>query len=164
MARVKAEHDLSAHALVETRFESASGPTVEIDKSGDPLDVGQRAVYTLRLLNPDRTAFLRPTLVITVPEEMAVLGQRGPTTAQRDGQTIRFDPLPALDAGQETTYTVEVEAKKVGEARLRVELTDGRAEPGPPRLWEEKTTIREAPRLAPQPVPPTLQVRRTFRR
>ena len=27
-----------------------------------------------------------------------------------------------------------------------MELTDGPAELGPPRLWEEKTTIRGAPR------------------
>ncbi len=40
---------------------------------------------------------------------------------------------------------------------LRVELTDGRAELGSPRLWEEKTTIRAAPRLLPQPGPPALQ-------
>ncbi len=159
MAQAVAEHNLSAKALAETHFESAAGPTVEIDKSADPLDVGQKATYTIRLINPMKTAFLRPSLVITVAEEMAVLGQRGPTTGQRDGQTIRFDPLlPALDAGREVIYTVEIEAMKAGEARLRVELTDGRAELGAPRLWEEKTTIRAAPRLVPQPGPPTLQV------
>jgi uncharacterized repeat protein (TIGR01451 family) len=161
MALARAEHDVSAKAMAETHFEAANGVTVEIDKNADPLDVGQKAVYTIRLINPDRTAFLRPSLVVTVPEEMTVLGQRGPTTAQRDGQTVRFDPLPAVDAGREVIYTVEVEAKKAGEPRLRVEVTDGRTELGPPRLWEEKTIIRGATRLIPQPGPPALQVSRT---
>jgi uncharacterized repeat protein (TIGR01451 family) len=161
MAQAKAEHNLSAKVLAETHFESASGATVEIDKSADPLEVGQKATYTIRLINPAKTAFLRPSLVITVPGEMTVLGQRGPTTAQRDGPIIHFDPLPALDAGREVIYTVEVEAKKAGEARLRVELTDGRAELGAPRIWEEKTTIRGAARLVPRPGPAALQVSRT---
>jgi hypothetical protein len=103
-------------------------------------------------------------LIITVPAEMAIVGQRGPTTAERKDQTVKFDALPALDAGKEVVYTIEVEAKKAGEARLRVELSDGRATSGVPQTWEEKTIIHEAPRLAPRPAPSALQVRRTFPR
>ncbi len=164
MVRVTAEHDLSARAMAdETHFEAAAGPTVEIDKSADPLDVGQKGVYTIRLINPEPTAFLRPRIVVTVPEELAFLGSRGPTTAQRDGQIVRFDPLTALEAGKEVTYTVEVEARKPGEVRLRVELADDRTALGPPRLWEEKTIIRTGLKLVPQPAPPTLQVRESHR-
>jgi uncharacterized repeat protein (TIGR01451 family) len=160
MARAKAEPELSVQALAETHFEAASAVTVEIDKSADLLAVGQKASYTIRIVNPLKTAFLRPSLTITVPDEMTVLGQRGPTTAKREGQIIRFDPLPVLDAGGEKVYIVEVEAKKAGQAKLRVQLTDGRADLGTPREWEETTTIRPAARLAPRPVSSTLQVRR----
>lgn len=160
MARAKGDHDLSASAVTETRFESATGPTVEIDKSADPLPVGQKATYTIHLINAGKTAFLRPSLIITVPAEMAVVGQRGPTTAERNGQTVKFDALPALDAGKEAIYVIDVEAKKAGEVRLRVELSDGRSSLSAPPTWEEKTIIHEAPRLAPRPAPSALQVRR----
>jgi uncharacterized repeat protein (TIGR01451 family) len=164
MVQVQADHNLSAKSLAEeTRFETASGPAVEIDKSADPLEVGQKGTYTIRLINPEKTAFLRPRLLVTVPGEMTVLGSRGPTTAQRDGQIVRFDPLPALDAGKEAIYTVEVEARKPGEVQLRVELADDRTALGPPRLWDEKTIIREAAKLVPRPAPPTLQVRQSHR-
>src|SRR6185437_7435224 len=160
-----ADHDLSVKARAEaTHFETPAGPAIEIDKSADPLEVGQKATYTIRLINPGKTAFLNPIVTVTVPEAMAVRAERGPTTAQREGQIIRFDPLPALDARAEVVYTVEVEAKKAGEVSLRVELTEKRKDLGSPQVWEEKTIIREAPRLAPQSVPPTLQVRQTHRR
>jgi uncharacterized repeat protein (TIGR01451 family) len=155
MARARAERDLSAKALTETVFESASGPTVEIDPSAGPLDVGQKATYTIRIINAGKENYLRPIVIVTVPEAMTVLGQRGPTTAEKTGQTIRFDPLPALDAGKETVYTVEAEARKAGEANLRVELTDGRSALGAPKVWEEKTIVREAP--------PAVQIRQTHR-
>lgn len=151
LVSAKGDHDLSASARTETRFESANGPTVEIDKSADPLQVGQRATYTIRLINAGKLAFLRPSLIITVPMEMAVLGQRGPTTAAQKGQVVKFDPLSALEPGKEAVYTVEIEAKRAGEARLRVELSDGRTTLDAPPTWEEKTMIHETPRLAPRP-------------
>ncbi len=165
MVQAKADHDVTAKVRAdETHFETPSGPSVEIDKIADPLEVGQKATYTIRLINPGTTPFLNPIVTVTVPEAMTVRGERGPTTAKREGQIVRFDPLPALDAGAEVLYTVEAEAKKVGEARLRVELTEKREDSGSPQRWEEKTIIREAPRLAPQSAPPTLQVRQTHRR
>src|SRR5262249_55148274 len=125
-------------------FESAAGPVVEIDESADPLSVGQKGIYTIRIVNPEKTALLRHGLVITVPEELAVLGQRGPSSGQAEGKIIRFDPLAALPAGQEAAYIVEAEAKKAGTAKLVVELVDAGRQLGEQRTWEEQTTICEA--------------------
>ena len=151
VAEVTAEQrNVSAKDYTVTHFETATGPVVEIDKSNDPLEVGQKATYTIRLLNLGASAALHPSLTITVPEEMKVLGSRGPTTAQQNGQTVRFDPLPALDPRAEKDYAVEVEALKPGDVKLLVELTDGRAALGPPSSWEEKTTIRPADKIVPQ--------------
>jgi hypothetical protein len=115
---------------------------------------------TIRLLNAGNLAFLGARLLITIPEEMTASNPLAPTSATIEGQMIRFGPLQVLAPGAEEAYAIELEAKKVGEARLRVELTDGRKESAP-QIWEEKVLIRPAPRLAPHPVSPALQVRRS---
>jgi uncharacterized repeat protein (TIGR01451 family) len=143
VAEVIAEQrKLSARDFTETRFETASGPVVEIDKSLDPLEVGQKATYTIRLINLGTAAVLHPSLIVTIPDELKVLAVRGPTTApEPKGQMVHFDPLPALDPNAQKEYVVEVEAVKPGDVRLQVQLTDGRTGLGPPTSWEEKTTI-----------------------
>jgi uncharacterized repeat protein (TIGR01451 family) len=159
-AQVTADRGLTAKARTEaTHFELANGPAVEIDESADPLAVGQKEIYTIRIINPEKTALLRHGLVVTIPDELAVLGQRGPSSGQADGQIIRFDPLAELAAGQEAAYVVEAEAKKAGTAKLVVELVDAGRQLDAPRTWEEETTIHEAPRSAPS----SLQVRRVTR-
>src|SRR5262249_53212579 len=95
---------------------------------------------------PKKAAVFRHGLVIIIPEELSVLGQRGPSSGQADGKTIRFDPLETLPGGQEAAYIVEAEAKKAGTAKLVVEVVDAGRQLGPPRTWEEKTTICEAGR------------------
>jgi uncharacterized repeat protein (TIGR01451 family) len=165
VVQAKADHDLSAKAVAdETRFEAATGAAVEIDRSSPALPVGQKARYTIRLFNAGKQAFLNPRLIVTVSEELTAGNALGPTSGSPEGQSIRFDPLPVLEPGREVAYSIEVEARKAGGAWLRVELTDGRKELGPPQIWEEKILIRDAPRLAPRPVSPALQVRQTRRR
>jgi hypothetical protein len=157
VAQATAERGVTARAMARTHFESAAGPAAEVERAGEPPEVGRRTTYTVRLLNPGPTAF-RVGLAVTVPEQMKVLGPLGPTTARTEGQTVRFDPLETLEANAEKSYTVEVEAVKAGEVSLRVELTDGRA--GPPAHWEEKVTIHEAPRITPRAGSPALQAGR----
>jgi uncharacterized repeat protein (TIGR01451 family) len=164
-----ANHDLTAKFRTEAmHFDAVAGPAIEIDKNADPLTVGQKAIYTIRLINPEKTPLADPSLVVTIPEEMNVLGQRGDSSGRRDGQTVRFDPLRSLDAGREATYVIEAEAKKAGTAKFVVELVDARRQPGPPQTWEEKTTILDAAQPAirstsPPPIP-ALQVKRTQER
>lgn len=141
------------------RIEASSTPVIEIDKDADSLDVGQKARYTIRLFNPGKTNILHPSLLVTVPDEINIRGQSGATTGQQQGQTLRFDPLGALNASEEVVYFVEVEAKKAGEARLRVQWTDGRQDAGPPETWEDKTIILGPSPAAEQPAPANLQAR-----
>ena len=138
---------------------SATTPVLEIDKDADSLDVGQKARYTIRLFNPGKSNILHPRVLVTVPDEMSILGQSGPTTGQQQGQTIHFDSLGALNGGEEATYFVEVEARKAGEARLRAQWTDGRQDPDPPETWEDKTIIVDSARASDEPPPANLQAR-----
>ncbi len=141
-ATVRADHDLSAKAISEvTYIHAPSTPAIEIDKETDSLRVGQKASYTIRLFNPGKKRIMNLHVVAVVPEEMSILTQRGATTAQREGQTIRFDPLDALEGGEEKVYTIEAEAKKAGKADLRVRWMEGVQDTAPLQWWEDRTII-----------------------
>jgi uncharacterized repeat protein (TIGR01451 family) len=145
MVQVKADHDLSDKSLSEeTRIENVAGtPVIEIDKNVDWLVVGQKATYTIRLLNPGKNNVFHPRIFVNVPEEMSIIAERGETTGQRQGQKISFDAVDLLGKGEEKIYTIEVLAKKSGEAKLRAWWTDGLQDDGPTETWEDKTIIHD---------------------
>jgi uncharacterized repeat protein (TIGR01451 family) len=146
---VKADNNLFDKASYGwTVVETARAPVIEIDKEKDSLRVGEKATYTIHLFNPGGTGISRPRMFVTVPDEMVVRNQRGPTTGRLQGQQIEFDELTVLDGGQEALYYVEVEAKKAGEAKLRAWWTDGRPGIAAPEVWEDTTTILENQRAA----------------
>jgi uncharacterized repeat protein (TIGR01451 family) len=142
--RVKADHDVSHKALSEeTHIESAaSTPVIEIDKSTNQLVVGQKATYTIRLFHPGMNV-LHPRLLVEVSDEMSITAERGAATAQQQGQKVHFDPVDVLGKGEEKMYTIEVVAKKAGEAKLRAWWTDGRQGNGIPETWEDRTIIHD---------------------
>ncbi|HTU20641.1 MAG TPA: DUF11 domain-containing protein [Gemmataceae bacterium] len=159
-ATARADNNLSdKNRSAATRIESAGSPVIEIDKDLDLLDVGQKARYTIRLFNPGKANILHPYLLVTVPDEMSIRDKRGPTTGQQQGQNIRFDPIEVLNHGEEAAYVVEVEAMKSGEARLRVQWSDGRQDASPPETWEDKTIILGPAHAPKEPPPASLQVR-----
>jgi uncharacterized repeat protein (TIGR01451 family) len=148
--KVHADLELSAKARSEmTRIESANSPVIEIDKNTDWLLVGQKAIYTIRLFNPGKNNVLNPRVFVNVPDEMSITAERGETTGRREGQKIVFDPLKVLHGGEEKGYTVEVVAKKAGDAKLRAWWTnDGRPESSTTEPWEDTTIIFDPAQLA----------------
>ncbi len=141
VAAATADRGLSAKANIRTKFEAASGPSVEIDKGADPLDVGRDVTYTVRLINPGREAARAVALIVTVPEELKVTNARGPGGAEPDRQVVKFAALPTLAPGAEAQYTISAQALKPGPGKLRVELTS--AETGQaPLSWEETVMVR----------------------
>lgn len=145
-AKVQADHDLSDKARSEAMYieTAASTPVIEIDKSTDWLVAGQRATYTIRLFNPGMNNVLHPRVQVDVPEEMSITAERGATTGQQQGQKVQFDPVTVLGKGEEKIYTIEVVAKKAGEAKLRAWWTDGRQDNGITETWEDRTIIHDA--------------------
>ena len=137
-ATVRADNNLSDKACTEAMHidEAAATPVIEIDKDTDTLEVGQKARYTIHLWNPTKKNVLKPSVIVAVPDELSIIGERGATTGQRKGQTVNFAPLDLLLAGEDKEYTIEVEAKKAGVAKLRARWTEGGfQETGAPQWW-----------------------------
>jgi uncharacterized repeat protein (TIGR01451 family) len=141
VAEVRADHNLQARDAVLTTFENPKTLTLEIEKSIDPLDQGREAVYTIRALNPTSKPATNLGLTITVPDELRILDASGPTRGETKQQKVTFPPVPALGAGQETAYTVRVQAANAGAAKLKVELTSDSLPQGTVISQEENVTI-----------------------
>jgi uncharacterized repeat protein (TIGR01451 family) len=142
-AVARTDNDLSDKAQSGmTRIDKLpTTPVIEIDRSADRLAVGSKATYTIRLFNPGPSHVDHPSVLVAVPNEMSILCQRGPTSGKQEGQQVRFDPLKILNAGQDETYFVEVEAKKAGTAHFRAWWTNGGPQTGPTETWDDKTDI-----------------------
>lgn len=142
-ATVRADKDLTEKATSEaTHIDAADRAVLEIDKSTATLIVGQKANYTIRFVNLSKLAVLNAPVTVTVPEELSVVGMRGPTTGTRNGQSVHFASLKLLDKGEEQIYTVEVEAKKAGKAKLQASCFDGIKSPSDPLpTWEDTLLV-----------------------
>jgi uncharacterized repeat protein (TIGR01451 family) len=150
VVRASADRGLLARSHVETHFDAPAGPAVEIDVPATRLEVGRTVPVTIRLLNPGQTPASGVGLAVSVLSGgLKLLGGRGQTTGHQDGQRVEFSPVQSLAAGGEATWTVEVQAEKAGEARLRVELVPPPAGFGKPATWEEVLPLVEPARLSP---------------
>jgi uncharacterized repeat protein (TIGR01451 family) len=148
----RADRGLSAQAEAVTEFEAALGLVVDVDKSGDPLEVGANGVYTLRVRNLGNAAATLVTLTVIVPDEMQVTEAKGASAARTEGQRVNFEGLATLAPGGEAVYTVAVKALRPGRAlRVSVELKSAELGADNPVRVEETTTI-----YSDQPVPPPM--------
>ena len=132
-----ADRNLEQHSEVQTEFEEATGITLEIEKSADPIPVGGKMTYKIRVINQGDGAAKNVGLTVLVPEQMAILK---PTTGVI-GQKVTFGPLVALAKKSTSEFLLDVEALKPGEVRLRVELTSDHLTAGGPIKADESTTI-----------------------
>jgi hypothetical protein len=115
-------------ASTEIRSGAASnvpGLNVAIRSLPDPLVVGRERTFLINVLNNAQTAESQVVLKVIVPPELMVnaLVTSGPARSYVEGQTVRFDPVEKVFAGQPLVYRVRVLPKKPGDARLQVQLT-----------------------------------------
>jgi uncharacterized repeat protein (TIGR01451 family) len=111
-----------------------------VEGRDDPVQVGGRTAYRIRLTNTGSLPGDRVQVTATIPAQMRMLTAHGPTAYRADGGRVTFAPLASLSPGQTLTYIVEVEALKAGEARFRAELTTGAMRE--PLVKEESTNVR----------------------
>ncbi len=76
-----ADRNLESSSKVLTVFEEMTGLTLEIDKSADPIEVGGKLTYKLRVINQGDGAANKVSLTVLVPEQMAILTDKLDPTA-----------------------------------------------------------------------------------
>lgn len=107
----------------------------------DPVTVGRQTAYEIRVVNEGQRAAEALVVSLELPPELEPLmvGTVGPGRYEIRGNTVRFDPVATLAAGQSLTYRVEVRARRAGTARVRARLESRTL--SQPVTVEESTTV-----------------------
>jgi uncharacterized repeat protein (TIGR01451 family) len=152
----------------ESAIEIDGLPALRLDVQDlkDPVEVGGNTRYQIDVLNQGTLAGTKVEVRAVVPPELKVLTAKGPTAYRVDGNQLIFTAVESLPAGQRLSYTVDVQALKVGtpsptsvattksgDVRFRVELRSATEQD--PVVQEESTTIvAPAPTAEPPAAPP----------
>lgn len=125
--------------------------TMEVRDAFDPIEVGKKSNYTIRVLNTGSLTSNQVELTAQIPPEFKPLRLNGPIQGRINGQQVSFPPVENVKPGQELLYTIEVEAIVPGDARIRAELK-GMSLAAPIRM-EESTRVEPKPGSRPPPPP-----------
>jgi uncharacterized repeat protein (TIGR01451 family) len=136
-----------------TIFENNNGLAAEIDKSIDPMEIGEQTALTLRLINNSPNPIKNLILSAMSPDTTIVTEGRGPTNFSRQPDKVGFLPLPILEPGKEVTYSLFLQAKKPGDGTFRLEYS---ADEGISGKAEETISILPSSKAPASNEPPAL--------
>ena len=136
-----ADRNLEQRSDFQTVFEEATGLTLEVEKSADPIEVGGKMTFKVRVLNQGGGGANNIGLTLFVPEEMAILKDKLDSKATVEGQKVTFPILPGLASKSTKEFVVEVQAVKAGQVQLKTELICDQLRKGGPVTSTESTTI-----------------------
>jgi hypothetical protein len=107
----------------------------------DPVRVGGEARYRIFVENPGTMADQNVTLTIRFPTELRPGNIEAPSGVQSqiEGQTIRFQPVAEIRAGETITFTIPFTAQQAGRAEIVAELSSDRL--ARPLSVQEQTEI-----------------------
>jgi uncharacterized repeat protein (TIGR01451 family) len=115
----------TAARAVEAAIEIVGVPALQmsVKDSSDPVAVGQRVTYTVRVKNAGTEAAKQVRVSADVPEVLRPTRGTGPGAAATiAGPKVTFPALDTLAPGAETTFVIEAEARLPGDARFAVEV------------------------------------------
>ncbi len=113
---------------------------ISVKDSNDPISVGQRTIYTIKVKNAGTMAATNVFVTGEVPTIMRPIRATGPNKQGTiDKQKITYPALASLAPNAEATYVIEVEGLLPGDAQIRVEVRSERI--AQPLRAEEPTKI-----------------------
>jgi hypothetical protein len=126
------------------------GLQMEVRDLHDPLQVGERTSFVIKVTNPGTLAANQVEVIAKVPKEFKPLRVQGPILGKIEGQTVRFPAIDNVRPGATATYNIEVEALAPGDVRLQAELRS-QALPEPLRADEPSRIYGRADSSPPPP-------------
>ncbi|MDG2380815.1 MAG: hypothetical protein P8N76_04005 [Pirellulaceae bacterium] len=89
----------------------------------DPIEVGGRTTYEIKVVNQGSKAASNVRIVALVPDGMKPVGAEGPTKEQVQGQKVFFEPMGRLTPQGEAIFRISVEGTEPGDHRFRVQMS-----------------------------------------
>jgi len=96
---------------------------LEVIDIADPIEIGSNETYEIRVTNQGTATDSNISIVCTLETgTMEYVSSDGPTTGSSMGNTVTFEPLPALASKNTATWRVNVRAVGEGDVRFKVTL------------------------------------------
>ncbi|MGI9455416.1 MAG: hypothetical protein ACR2NU_02590 [Aeoliella sp.] len=126
----RAREGLEDRTSREIRVDGLSAIMFEVSDADDPIEVGGRTSYEIRVVNQGSKAATNVQVTALVPLGMTVTGASGESRHTVQAEGVVFEPLARLAPKADTLYRVEVQGVQPGEKRLLVEVkTDDITQP-----------------------------------
>jgi hypothetical protein len=97
-------------------------PALRVEAMSDfnPIEVGRRLNYTIRVTNTGTLALDSVGVIADVPKELRSLDALGPRRGTINGQVVTFPVIESIAPGQTVTLSIPAQALKEGDTRFRV--------------------------------------------
>lgn len=105
-------------------LEVLGAPALRVEALSDfnPIEVGRRLNYTIRVTNTGTLALDQIGVIADVPKEIRALDALGPRRGTINGQVVTFPVIDSIAPGQTVTLTIPAQALKEGDTRFRVAI------------------------------------------
>lgn len=131
-----------ATALAQARVVALPALMVAMIDEEDSVPVGDEVVYVISVKNQGQAPDKDIEVTVNLPQQLEYVDASGPTKATADGQTVTFEPVKTLGAGEAANWELRVKAKKEGQVRTKLELKS--------QMLEQAVQTAEPTRVLPQ--------------
>jgi len=104
---------------VRTTVTGISAVLLEVVDVEDPVRVGDRATYVIRVTNQGSATATNIRIVCILEDNVRYISSAGATASSIEGQTVRFFPLGSLAPQAKAAWRVVVEAVSPGDVRFK---------------------------------------------
>ncbi len=135
--RATSEHGSYSDAQLTTRVEGTASLVVEVADLDDPVEVGTETAYEVTITNEGTASSHAVTLACELPGGLTLLNAEGPSDHRVKANTVQFQPVSEVRAGETVTYRVHVKGTDDGDKRFRCRVSS--ANLSQPLFTEEVT-------------------------
>ncbi|MHC4469223.1 MAG: hypothetical protein ACYSUZ_07715, partial [Planctomycetota bacterium] len=95
---------------------------LEVIDLSDPIEVGKDVTYVITATNQGSAPATNILIKALLEKSLEYVGNSGTTGGAVSGDTVSFDPLPALAPKDTATWKIVVKAVKEGDVRFGVTM------------------------------------------
>jgi uncharacterized repeat protein (TIGR01451 family) len=114
---------LSDRTEKQIRVEGMAELKFEVIDTEDPIEIGGKSVYEIRLTNQGSKTADNVQVVAKLPAGLRVTSAEGETGHTIQGELVEFAPLAQLDPKAIVFYRISVQGVQSGHQRIRIQLT-----------------------------------------
>lgn len=121
-AIAETDRGLAKKAEIRTTFAGIATLALDVKHDNDPLEVGGTLAYDIKVRNPGTSVARNVVVVVTPPEQLAIIRAGGDAEPEKTGNEIRYKPV-TIPAGGQVNFHIEAKAVRPGiHVRMKVRL------------------------------------------